>query len=47
MASPTTQWLLPGSLYCLALASQAPQFKACHAPQPKWEEKEEEKEEKM
>ena len=31
----------------LALASQAPQFKACHAPQPKWEGKEEEKEEKM
>ena len=40
--SPPNRWL-PASLYCLALASKAPQFKACHAPLcPKLGEHEEE-----
>ena len=41
--SPPNRWL-PASLYCLALASKAPQFKACHAPLcPKLGEHEEER----
>ena len=31
--SPPNRWL-PASLYCLALASKAPQFKACHSATP-------------